>query len=627
MFFLIEFHFTRFRRKMYNYPSFKHASLLVAATCFSVSAAQDAASVTPAAKPAQASGVSGKLSPSFAGMGIEPSNLFSFTGGSTPNQLSINLLQNLANYSGAPPHLRIGGNTGDYMIYNASYQGYKLGDNQYATNKGGESANAFIFGPDYLAALDRFPTGTPITYGLNLGYDGADYADVIATEAAGVLDELNNTKVVSFEIGNEPDLYLESWNTLRTGTWTGTTYAAEFLDRAGIVYRRVLEPRGMSSTFFETAQTASTISTTFTIDDLDNAGITASVNGSKFISSWNQHDYYYFISVSTYGLTLANMMDLDTTDSQFLYWTTEVSAALKTGLPYNLREMQSVGPTGMQNVSDTFGSALWTLNFFCYAASLNISSVQMHMTDNSYAAPWQPGHMNNVGPNVRPSYYSYAAFAQLLGAGNGTTQLSALALDTARPNVRAYAAYADSTLSSVVLINARQANASETSKANLTFTVSLPDYAGQTLYLSYLTADGADSTSNATWNGISFEQDSVGTAKTLDDTIHGVSIASDGTATIPVRDSQAVIAKLGSPVGSDSVSISSSSGSSSSGSSSATSSGSSSSATSSSASTQTSGTNVAAASASSSHASGASRTLSSLFMAVLAVALSFLYTS
>lgn len=39
---------------------------------------------------------------SFAGFGIEPSSLFSFTGGSTQNDLSINLLQNLANYTGKP---------------------------------------------------------------------------------------------------------------------------------------------------------------------------------------------------------------------------------------------------------------------------------------------------------------------------------------------------------------------------------------------------------------------------------------------------------------------------------------------------------------------------------------------
>lgn len=439
------------------------------------------------------------------------------------------------------------------MIYNASWQGYTIETNPYATNLGGESANGYIFGPDYLAALDRFPENTPITYGLNLAYQGPDYAELIAAEAAGVLDELNRTTVYSFEIGNEPDLYLEAWDSLRTGTWDGATYTDQYLDRAGIVYRQVLEPRNMSATFFETASTASTISTTFTIDDLVSDGITASVNGTKFISSWNQHDYFYFISVSTYALTLSVLMDFDNTVTQFAYWATEIATALDTGLPYNLREMQSVGPTGQAGVSDTLGAALWQLNFFCYAATLNISTVQMHMTDNSYSAPWQPGYQNDVGPNIRPTYYAFAAMAQLIGAGNGTTQISALALSETMSNVRAYTAYTSGSLMAVVLINAIQANSTSDSIANLTVTLNLPDYAGKTLYLSYLTAAGANVESNATWNGISFEQNSVGTPVTLDSTVQTVVIDSDGVANVTVRDSQAVIAKLDSLLGSEKV--------------------------------------------------------------------------
>lgn len=58
------------------------------------------------------SGASYYIDPSFAGFGIEPSNLFSFTGGNDYiNHFSVQLLENLAQYSGQPPHLRIGGNT------------------------------------------------------------------------------------------------------------------------------------------------------------------------------------------------------------------------------------------------------------------------------------------------------------------------------------------------------------------------------------------------------------------------------------------------------------------------------------------------------------------------------------
>ncbi|KAF1347728.1 hypothetical protein BDV97DRAFT_355893 [Delphinella strobiligena] len=548
---------------MYYYPNIRHASLLAACSWASLAQAQSTVTVTPAAKATAASGISQELDRSFAGMGIEPSNLFSFTGRETPNQLSINLLQNLADYSGAPPHLRIGGNTGDYMIYNITFQEYTVEANEYAVNNGGESGNGFIIGPKYLAALDRFPTDTPITYGLNFGYTGDDYLDVVVAIAQGVLDELNNTKVYSFEIGNEPDLYLESWNLLRTGTWDGTTYTQQFLERAAAVYEQVLKPHGISSTFFETAQTASTIGTSFTIDDLNSDGITASTNGSKYIASWNQHDYFYFIDVSTEVLTLDYMMDLDNTDSQFKYWASEIATALKTGLPYNLREMQDVGPTGAQGVSNTFGAALWQLNFFCYAATLNISSVQMHMTDNSYAAPWQPTNITSpYVPHVRSNYYAWAAFTQLIGSGNGTTQISALDLSTSMSYVRAYASYAKGSLDAVIVVNSNQVNASSTDKANLTVSVDLSGYSGQTLYLSYLTADGADSQFNTTWNGISYEQNDLGTPSNIGPSASTVKIGSNGIASIPVRDSQAVIARIGAAIGSTDASVPSSTSSS-----------------------------------------------------------------
>lgn len=51
------------------------------------------------------SGTSQYVDIGFGGFGIEPSNLFSFAGQENQNDLSINLLQNLANYTGKfAPH-------------------------------------------------------------------------------------------------------------------------------------------------------------------------------------------------------------------------------------------------------------------------------------------------------------------------------------------------------------------------------------------------------------------------------------------------------------------------------------------------------------------------------------------
>ncbi|KAH0296303.1 hypothetical protein KCU71_g14018, partial [Aureobasidium melanogenum] len=116
---------------------------------------------------------------------------------------------------------------------------------------------------------------------------------------------------------------------------------------------------------------------------------------------------------------------------------------------------------------------------------------------------------------------------------------------------RAYAAYANDDLSSLVIINAQQVNASDADKGSIDFAISLPGLKGQTLYLSYLNADGADVTQNVTWNGLSFESDSVGTATTAQDQSgQTVVLDSNGAGTITVRDSQAVIANLGARLGS-----------------------------------------------------------------------------
>ncbi|KAG9633165.1 glycoside hydrolase family 79 protein, partial [Aureobasidium melanogenum] len=188
----------------------------------------------------------------------------------------------------------------------------------------------------------------------------------------------------------------------------------------------------------------------------------------------------------------------------------------------------------------------------------------MHMTDNSYAAPWQPIYNNGEAANVRPSYYALAAMAQLLGSGNGTTRLAPLA--TQNSYVRAYAAYANDDLSSLVVINAQQVNSSATDKGSIDFAISLPDLKGQTLYLSYLNAAGADVTQNVTWNGLSFESDSVGTATTAQDQSgQTVVLDSNGAGTITVRDSQAVIANLGARLGSLPVDVANSTSSSGSG--------------------------------------------------------------
>lgn len=269
--------------------SFSKHSSIAALLSLPLAIAQNTISLAPQANPGNSA--SDFLSPSYAGFGIEPSNLFSFTGGDDANHFSIQLLQNLADYSGGPAHIRLGGNTQDYMIWNATKEEFRWTANKNSKAQGAIAADSIIIGPGYFRALDRFPKDTPITFGLNMAYEDDDWADHVVGLAQGAVDNLKNTKLYSFEVGNEPDLWMQ--NGFRAAGWSGKTYTQQFLDRCEVVCARVLKPANLPCAFFEPPATASTIGTTFEIAQLVDDGIMTGRNGDNYVTSWNQHDYFY----------------------------------------------------------------------------------------------------------------------------------------------------------------------------------------------------------------------------------------------------------------------------------------------------------------------------------------------
>ena len=124
--------------------------------------------------------------------------------------------------------------------------------------------------------------------------------------------------------------------------------------------------------------------------------------------------------------------------------------------------------------------------------------------------------------------------AQLLGNTNGTGRVAELG-NGGNSNVRVYAVYAHDTFQSVVLINANLANASETDKSSITFNLDLPGFRNEVLYLSTLTADGGDSTSGTTWNGLTFSNDNGKPSGDSRSAATTVRIDGTGKASIKVR--------------------------------------------------------------------------------------------
>lgn len=273
-------------------------------------------------------------------------------------------MENLADYSGKPASIRVGGNSQDYSIYREAMDDYLVKLNPKPVGQGDVApTDYYIIGPRYFEAINRFPAGSPITFGLNMAYYEADYLDQITTMAEAAVTKLNNVTLASFEVGNEPNIYLSNnFRNATNGNWTGDTYVAEWTVRAQAIYSRVLQTAKLPLQFFEGPCSASLIMETFGINQLVTDGMQAKAKvedvDSTYLKSWNQHDYLYFIGQSNFSLTLNWLMGLNNTEWQFGHWADQVGVARATGLTYNLREMGSVGPVGSAGVSDTFGAAL-----------------------------------------------------------------------------------------------------------------------------------------------------------------------------------------------------------------------------------------------------------------------------
>lgn len=201
----------------------------------------------------------------------------------------------------------------------------------------------------------------------------------------------------------------------------------------------------------------------------------------------------------------------------------------------------------------TLGNAIWTLNFFLYASTVGVQSVELHMLQDSYGAPFSPTQDSQAGQIVRPSYYAWAAMAQIIGAGC-KTQVASIDVDNTPSGysnrIGAYAVYDGGSLQTLVAINSKTAYQSQGSGIpSQTFTFNAPNLAGKTFYLSVLTAAGADAKSGATWNGMSYEQNGDGSSSKTNENIQQVKVGNDGSLTFSVRDSQIIVANLNSQIG------------------------------------------------------------------------------
>lgn len=188
-----------------------------------------------------------------------------------------------------------------------------------------------------------------------------------------------------------------------------------------------------------------------------------------------------------------------------------------TGLPYILGETNSLYNEGAPGLSNSFGAALWGVDFNLYCAATGIARVHMHQGTNYRYQSWQPIDTVNATKGTKAPYYGNIMVATFLGnltAGN----VSIADMELGNIHQNAYAAYVDGQLARIAIIQMNSYNSTfngsgvgptttTAPRPSETFSFQLPASNTASLkgvQVQRLLANGSDAITGITFDGWSY---------------------------------------------------------------------------------------------------------------------------
>ncbi|EKM58316.1 glycoside hydrolase family 79 protein [Phanerochaete carnosa HHB-10118-sp] len=378
------------------------------------------------------------LDPRLASLSIEFSYLTAFGGNKTdPNLLTKELMQRLVERTGVGPDVRPGGITVDSTIFSPDAPALVLDE----SSSGGIYRTTF--GPALYESLLVFPNSTKFVVTVNMGNDTILIA---RDEIAAAVEYIGWDRIRAIELGNEADHYAGS---SRPSGWASSDYTAQFLGWTSVLSRNLsLPPHIFQAGGFADDPTPSALMTTV---DIINEG----VDTTRVIELFAQHTYQYSTCdpVRNAIATLPNLINHQNITAYLDLWKPQIAAAKSRGKDFVVGEFSSVSCSGKENVTDTFGQALWLADTILYGAALNISrmylhqgatlvfqsSVQANSPGFSWYDLWYPIPTDRYGSaRASPSFVAYLLIAEAVGPST-QSQLALLPSPEGLLNLAAYA--------------------------------------------------------------------------------------------------------------------------------------------------------------------------------------------
>lgn len=318
-----------------------------------------------------------QMDSSYAGLSYEKSKL-TVPLFSTSNLALVRLFKLLG-----PSILRLGGNSVDKTTWNG-LSGLPAITSTQVDNLA-----------DFLTA-----TGWRVIYGINLAQNNATSAAAEASYVAGKM----GSSLIGFEIGNEPDIY--PTNGLRPSTYTYADYRQEW------------EPMALA---VRAAVPGCVLIGPATGSDDAGYSVPFAQDEAGTIAMLTQH--YYRAN----GLLPIATLDLLLSPDVLLTSRVKSLVSAAAGLPMGFRmgECNSFSRGGALNISNTYGTALWMIEYLFTLALLKCNGANFHGGGNT--AGYTPIADNNgVIEGPRPDFYGIKLFSE---AAQGTAVPATITYD------------------------------------------------------------------------------------------------------------------------------------------------------------------------------------------------------
>jgi len=359
------------------------------------------------------------LNPAFCGLSYEKSKL---TGGlfSATNRALINMFGQIA-----PAILRIGGNSVDTTCWGGLSNKTPITAAQVAA---------------FAGFINALPSNWQVIYGLNMSVNSPTNCAAEAAYAANAL----GSRLLGFEIGNECDLYHQ--NGIRSTNYTYDQFLPQWQALAAAITNAVggwaIAHGGHGRVLTGPASAGNYAGYTVPF-----AGNEAGVN-----SLLTQH--YYRANGQSTNSTLALLLQPDANLPGVIGKVVTAATAAELPLGFRMDECGSFYNGGAPNVSDAYGTALWSLDFMFTIALNGGQGVNFHGGGSG------PGYtpIADNGTTVvqaRPEFYGLKLFS-LLAPGNVLPATVALSSNI---NFTAYGVRRGSGAIGAVLVN-KETNAS-----------------------------------------------------------------------------------------------------------------------------------------------------------------------